>query len=94
MKEKELQKLVNIHKSFASAPRLRILFALLEKELTVTELIEVCNLTQSATSHQLKGLKKHKLVKARKDGLNVYYSLDDSHVSDILMTSLTHVKHI
>lgn len=74
--------------------RLKIMYALLEdvtKQRCVSELVESLHMSQSAISHQLALLKKTKLVKSRKDGKNVYYSLSDRHVESIFQMAMEHV---
>jgi ArsR family transcriptional regulator, lead/cadmium/zinc/bismuth-responsive transcriptional repressor len=90
--EDDLLRLEEIYKLFGSVPRLKILVRLSKGECGVTELCEVAGLTQSATSHQLKDLKQCRVVKSRKEGLNVYYSLDDDHIVKILESGIEHIK--
>ena len=71
--------------------RLRLLWALEEEELCVGDLAVILEMTKSAVSHQLKVLRTAKLVKSRKIGKNVYYSLDDHHVKTVLEKALEHV---
>lgn len=89
--EQEYKRLEIIFKEFGSMPRLKILLALRESERNVSELIEICGLSQSATSHQLKELKNSRLVKNRRVGNEIKYSLDDQHVLDILEIAIAHV---
>jgi len=70
--------------------RLKILFALLEEELCTCDLSNITGLSISAISHQLRILKDRKLIKYRKDGKNVFYSLDDEHIKKILEIALAH----
>ncbi len=79
-------------KVFGDETRLRILFLLEEKEYTVTELVEKISMTKSAISHQLKTLKDNRIVKMRKVGKNIYFSLNDDHVSKILNITVEHIK--
>ena len=80
-----LTDLADLFKLFSDSTRIRILYLLLlEKELMVGDIAEKLNMTQSAISHQLRLLKQSKLVKNRRDGKAVYYSLDDEHVTSIL----------
>lgn len=81
-------------KVFGDTTRLRILSALSIREMCVTDLVELLDMTQSSISHQLRLLKLHRLVKSRKDGRNVYYSLDDQHVVSIFEQSFEHIKHL
>jgi ArsR family transcriptional regulator, lead/cadmium/zinc/bismuth-responsive transcriptional repressor len=92
VEEEDFLRLEEIYKLFGSAPRLKILIRLSKGECGVTELCEVAELTQSATSHQLKDLKQCRIVKSRKEGLNVFYSLDDDHIVKILESGIEHVK--
>ena len=73
--------------------RLRILFALALEELCVCDLAALNNLSVSAISHQLRSLRAMKLVKYRKEGKNVFYSLDDDHVRDLIREAHDHVHH-
>ncbi len=72
--------------------RLQLLMALEQSELCVTDLAYLLNMTISAVSHQLKSLKTAKLVKIRKDGKSVFYSLDDDHIKKLLSVSLEHLR--
>ena len=75
--------IAEVFKVFGDTTRMKIISALLEAELCVGDIAEITNSTQSAISHQLRVLKQAKLVKYRKDGKIVYYSLDDAHVKEI-----------
>ena len=79
-------------KAFADKTRLRILCALSLHELCVCDIAELLGMTQSAISHQLRFLKQSRLVKNRKDGKTVYYSLNDDHISSILAQGLEHIQ--
>ena len=72
--------------------RLRILCVLMEQEICVADLADTLEMTQSAISHQLRTLKQSKLVKARRRGKMVYYSLDDDHVRSIIETGREHLE--
>ena len=74
--------------------RFKILVALKTQELCVCDLAQVMNMTKSAISHQLKVLKKVGLIKNRKVGKNVYYSLDDEHVKNIIDIAIEHTEHL
>ena len=74
--------------------RFKILLALKTTELCVCDLAQVMNMTKSAISHQLKVLKKVGLIKNRKSGKNVYYSLDDEHVKNIIDIAIEHTEHL
>ncbi len=87
---KHLLELADLFKILGDHTRVRILQALYFSELCVCELVEVLSMTQSAISHQLRVLRTAKIVKYRKEGKNVYYSLDDSHIFDLIEIGLTH----
>ncbi len=76
---------------FGDTTRIKILFALSESEMCVCAIAELLCMTQSAISHQLSALREAKLVKPRRDGKTVYYSLDDGHVRTILATGFEHL---
>ncbi len=79
-------------KVMGDCTRLRLLWALDGSEMCVCDLAVVLNMTKSAVSHQLKTLKDAKLVKSRKAGKNVYYSLDDDHIKTVLEMALVHTN--
>jgi ArsR family transcriptional regulator len=83
----------DFYKVFGDSTRIKILYALMEGELNVTDLVLALDMTQSAVSHQLRVLRQNDLVKFRKDGKTVYYSLDDSHVKTLLQQGLEHILH-
>jgi len=86
-----LYKLSDFFKVMGDSTRIQLLWALEESEMCVSDLAVLLNMTKSAVSHQLKVLRTAKLVKAVKTGKNVYYSLDDTHIKDILEKALEHV---
>lgn len=90
--EETLYDLADFFKMFGDSTRLKILWALDNSELCVCDLAELLNMTKSAVSHQLKTLRQEKLVKYRKEGKNVFYSLDDEHVKNIIEIGLEHIK--
>lgn len=81
-----------LFKIFGDSTRIRILSAISQAELCVCDLATVLNMTKSAVSHQLRILRQAKLVKNRRSGKEVYYSLDDDHVYKIINLALEHVK--
>lgn len=91
-KENLLYDLAELFKVFGDSTRIKILFALYESEMCVCDIAALLNMTQSAISHQLRVLKQSKLVKFRRDGKEVYYSLDDEHIFKILAQGLEHIK--
>lgn len=89
--EEKLYQLADLFKTFGDPTRIRILYLLSQGELCVCDIADTLDMTQSAISHQLRLLKQMMLVKFRRDGKTVYYSLADSHVSTILSQGLEHV---
>jgi len=73
--------------------RMKILCAVAERELCVNDIAQAVSMTKSAVSHQLKLLKDAGLVKSRRDGKNIFYSLDDQHVVDIIDLAFIHIEH-
>ncbi len=90
--ETELYDLAELFKIFGDSTRIRILFVLFEEEVCVCDLASALNMTQSAISHQLKILKQNKLVKSRRDGKSVFYSLADDHVRAIIAQGQEHIE--
>jgi ArsR family transcriptional regulator len=88
--ENTLYDLAELFKVFGDSTRIRILWALDEAEMCVCDIAYLLNMTQSAISHQLRVLKQAKLVKNRRDGKVMFYSLDDEHVKGILNQGLVH----
>ena len=86
-----LAQIADLFKAFGDTTRVQILSLLLEKELCVSEIAECIDLSQSAVSHQLRILKQMHLIKYRREGTNILYSLADDHVKTILETGLEHV---
>jgi DNA-binding transcriptional ArsR family regulator len=89
--DETLYDLAELFKIFGDSTRIKILYALLESELCVCDLAKLLDVTQSAVSHQLRVLKSSKLVKFRRDGKTVYYSLADEHVVRILSQGMEHI---
>ena len=90
--EIEVSELGELFKLFGDPTRLRLMFALADKEYSVGDLAERVDMTQSAVSHQLKVLKQNKLVRNRRDGKMIYYSLADDHVRLIIDLGLEHIN--
>lgn len=86
--------LAELFKVFCDSTRMKIICALLESELCVCDISKVIDSSVSAVSHQLRILKQAKLVKYRKVGKIVYYSLDDDHVSEIIKKGCEHIEEI
>ena len=92
--ETELYDLAELFKVFGDSTRMRILFVLFEAEVCVCDLAEALNMTQSAISHQLRILKQNKLVKSRREGKSVFYSLADDHVRTIVDQGREHIEEV
>lgn len=96
--EKELQmefvqEMAEFFKIFGDGTRIRVLQTLMEGEKNVGDLAEALEMSQSAVSHQLRVLRQNDLVKYRKDGKVVFYSLDDEHVENVLQQGMAHLRH-
>ena len=86
--------LSEFYKIFGDTTRLRILDLLLNKPLCVSEISELLDMTQSAISHQLRLLKQSKLVKFRREGKTIFYSLDDEHIEQIVKKGSEHIEEL
>jgi ArsR family transcriptional regulator len=86
--------LADLFKLFGDSTRLSILWALSESEMCVCDLCALLKMKQPAVSHQLKNLKQSRIVKYRRDGKVIYYSLDDEHIRDLLNLGMSHVQEI
>lgn len=93
IEEEKLYDLAELYKAFGDSTRIRILYVLSEAEMCVCDISKLLNMTVSAVSHQLKVLKNTRLVKSRKDGKSVFYSLDDAHVFKIISNGIEHINH-
>lgn len=90
--EARLLRLAELFKVFGDGTRIRILYVLLEAEVCVCDLATLLGMTQSAVSHQLRILKTARLIKARRDGKTVFYSLADDHVATLLRQGMEHIS--
>ena len=90
--ETEWYDLAELFKVFGDSTRIRILFVLFEAEVCVCDLAEALGMTQSAISHQLRILKQNKLVKNRREGKSIFYSLADEHVRTIIAQGCEHIE--
>ena len=90
--ETELYDLAELFKVFGDSTRIRILFVLFEAEVCVCDLAQALNMTQSAISHHLRILKQNKLVKSRREGKSIFYSLADGHVRTIIAQGREHIE--
>lgn len=89
--EEMLYDLAELYKVFGDSTRIKILYALFESELCVCDIARVLSMTQSAISHQLRVLKQAKLVKFRREGKTIFYSLSDDHVRTIIGMGMDHL---
>ena len=87
-----LYDLAELFRVFGDTTRIKILYAQFESELCVNDIAQVVGLSQSAVSHQLRLLKASKLVKFRREGKAMYYSLDDDHVRSMIALGMEHVE--
>ncbi len=90
--DETLYDLAELFKVFGDTTRIRILYALVESELCVGDMAQLLGLTQTACSHQLRVLKNNKLVRCRREGKVMFYSLSDDHVRSILEKGMEHVE--
>lgn len=90
--EDELNDLASFFKVFGDVTRIRILYTLLRSEMCVCDLAQLLDMTQSAISHQLRLLKQMGLVKNRREGKTVFYSLSDGHIVTILSQGMEHIE--
>jgi DNA-binding transcriptional ArsR family regulator len=85
--------LAELFGALSDSTRLRIISVLLEGEMSVSEIVAKLKMTESAVSHQLRGLRQLRIVRNRKEGRQVYYALDDDHVVKLFRMGLDHVRH-
>ncbi len=93
LKETISIRLADLFSALSDPTRLRIISVLLDGERNVGEIAAQLGMTESAVSHQLRGLRQMRLVRSRKEGRQVYYALDDDHVSKLYLMGLDHVEH-
>ncbi len=91
--EAEAAQVAELFRALGDTRRVRILSALLRGERNVGALAEVVGISESAVSHHLRGLRQLRLVRARKQGRQVFYRLDDDHIEDLFLRGLDHVRH-
>ncbi|WP_026894659.1 ArsR/SmtB family transcription factor [Clostridiisalibacter paucivorans] len=91
--EENLYNLADFFKVFGDGTRIKIICALFQSEMCVYDIANILDISQSAVSHQLRMLKQNSVVKYRKEGKMVFYSLDDQHIKDIVYTGLSHINH-
>ena len=88
-----LNNLANFFRIMGDDTRCKLLFALLQNEMCVCDLANVLSMSKSSISHQLSKMKDAGIVKCRKEGKTVYYSLDDSHIYEIFEVGIKHINH-
>ena len=90
--EEELSDLAELFKVFGDSTRIKILYVLVESDMSVGDIAQALNMTQSSISHQLRVLKQSRLVRFRREGKNIVYSLADDHVHTIMSQGLEHLE--
>ena len=85
--------LAELFAALSDSTRLRIISVLLDEEMNVGDIAAKLNMTESAVSHQLRGLRHMKLVRSRKEGRQVFYAIDDDHVAKLYRMGLDHIEH-
>jgi ArsR family transcriptional regulator len=93
LKEQTSSHLADLFSALSDPTRLRIISVLLENERNVGDIADQLKMSESAVSHQLRGLRQMKLVRSRKHGRQVYYALDDDHVTKLYLLGLDHIEH-
>ncbi len=88
----EINEIADLFKAFADSTRVKILLSLFDGERSVGDIVNEVGATQTAVSHQLRALKNSHLVKGRREGKNIFYSLDDEHVKIIINSAIEHVE--
>ncbi len=93
LKEPTSTHLADLFSALSDPTRLRIISVLLDGEMNVGDIAHQLVMTESAVSHQLRGLRHMRLVRGRKNGRQVYYTLDDDHVAKLYRMGLDHIEH-
>ena len=93
-READIEKVTSFFKVLGDHTRIRILFALKEKEMCTGDIAVLLNMTKSAVSHQLAVMRNMHQVRSRREGKNIFYSLDDHHIVDIIEEALIHMTHV
>ncbi len=93
LNDKTITRIASFFKVIGDETRVKIIYTLANGELSVNAIAQTLSMTQSAISHQLKSLKLEGFVQSRRDGKNIYYSLDDEHIVDLLHTASIHIQH-
>ena len=92
--DREIEKVSSFFKILGDNTRIRILYALKEREMCAGDIAVLLNMTKSAVSHQLALMRNMHQVRTRREGKNVFYSLDDQHIVDIVEEALIHMTHV
>ena len=92
-KDQDVDQVVAFYKVLGDKTRLRILYALKEQEMCAGDIAVLLDMTKSAVSHQLAVMRNMHQIKSRREGKNVFYSLDDEHIVDIMEEALVHMVH-
>lgn len=92
--KEEISDLAELFKLFGDSTRIKIIYTIYNRELCVHDIANIVNMTHSSVSHQLKNLKQARLVKSRKDGKEVYYTLEDEHIEKIFKLGLEHIEEM
>src|SRR5574339_903287 len=92
LQEQTFTHLADLFSALSDPTRLRIISVLLEGEMNVGDIADQLSMTESAVSHQLRGLRQLRLVRSRKDGRQVYYAIDDDHVARLYRLGMDHVQ--
>ncbi|MEW6622919.1 MAG: metalloregulator ArsR/SmtB family transcription factor [Bacillota bacterium] len=93
LEDEEILRLAELYRAMGDGTRIKILHALSQEELCVCDIAALVDMSQSAISHQLRILRSLRLVKYRKEGKMVYYSLDDEHIINLFAQGLAHIRH-
>ena len=91
--DNDIDALSAFFKMMGDPTRIKMMCVMAQGEMCVQDIASALGMTKSAISHQLSGLKENKIVKSRREGKNVFYSIDDDHVHTVLNIAMTHVKH-
>jgi ArsR family transcriptional regulator, lead/cadmium/zinc/bismuth-responsive transcriptional repressor len=91
--EQTAERIASLFESLSDPTRVRIISSLVDGEVNVGDLVQIIGLSKSAISHQLRGLRDKRVVRARKQGRQVFISLDDEHISELFQRGLDHVCH-
>jgi ArsR family transcriptional regulator, lead/cadmium/zinc/bismuth-responsive transcriptional repressor len=91
--ERAAAQLAELFRALSDTSRVRILSAISKRELNVSVIATIVQISESAVSHHLRGLRQMRLVRARKEGREVFYALDDAHVAELFKSGIEHVEH-